>query len=252
MGGDKMEEILEVRDLHKDYVSGSGRVRVLMGVNLNVYRGEVVAIVGESGSGKSTLLNIIGGLDHGTRGGVKFMGESIEEMLEEEKEWYRNQKVGYVFQQHYLLQDFSAIENVMMPYLAYRYRRKECELKAEELLVGLRMGGRLDRLPKELSGGEQQRVSIARALMNDPDMILADEPTGNLDERNGEEVESLFFKLREEYGVSIIVVTHNGEVAGRSDRVLRLEGGKLEGGKLEGGKLEGEGLRGMGGGVGIG
>ena len=234
--------LLEVRDLYKDYVSVAGRVRVLMGVDLDLYRGEVVSIVGESGSGKSTLLNIIGGLDHGTGGGVKFMGESVEGMLEEEKERYRNQKVGYVFQHHYLLQDFSAIENVMMPYLAYRYRRKECELKAEELLEGLRMGGRMDRLPKELSGGEQQRVSIARALMNDPDMILADEPTGNLDERNGREVESLFFKLRERYGVSIIVVTHNVEVAGRSDRILRLERGKLKGEDLSVG----------GGGIGIG
>lgn len=209
--------------LYKKY----DQVEVLKGVDISVQKGEVVAIVGPSGSGKSTLLHILGTLDKADAGDV-FLNETLLGKLSDKKlAAFRNKHIGFVFQFHHLLPEFSAIENVCIPgWLAGR-KKAEVKQEAERLLKLLGLENRLENKPSELSGGEQQRVAVARALINNPDIILADEPTGNLDSANAKELHQLFFELRNKFGQSFLIVTHNEELAKLSDRILEMRDGKI-------------------------
>jgi lipoprotein-releasing system ATP-binding protein len=209
--------------LYKKY----DQVEVLKGVDISVQKGEVVAIVGPSGSGKSTLLHILGTLDKADAGDV-FLNETLLGKLSDKKlAAFRNKHIGFVFQFHHLLPEFSAIENVCIPgWLAGR-KKAEVKQEAERLLKLLGLDNRLENKPSELSGGEQQRVAVARALINNPDIILADEPTGNLDSANAKELHQLFFELRNKFGQSFLIVTHNEELAKLSDRILEMRDGKI-------------------------
>ena len=217
---------VEVRNLDKFYFMPGQRLEVLKGLNLTVSPGELVAVVGQSGSGKSTLLHILGAMDRPTSGSVRFGGRDLQELDAEGLAEFRRSSVGFVFQFHNLLPEFSALENVSLPQRisgAYRDRRKGKEMLA---LVGLET--RLHHRPGELSGGEQQRVAIARALVNQPRLVLADEPTGNLDSRTGTRVFELFREIQRDKKHTSIVVTHNARIASKCDRILKLENGSLE------------------------
>lgn len=213
--------LLEVTDLYKAY----GQVSVLRGVSLALKEGEVVALVGTSGAGKSTLLQIIGTLDTQDRGIVRFEGKALHQLDAKSKARFRNEKMGFIFQFHHLLPEFNALENVCMPgWLAGRKRDEVIE-DATQLLERLGIGHRLQHKPSQLSGGEQQRVSVARALINRPKLILADEPTGNLDTRNSEELFNLIFSLAQEIDVSFLIATHNLALAHMTHRVLTIQDG---------------------------
>jgi len=220
--------VLEARDVTKTYrgVDG-GTVNVLNGTNLQVARGEMVAIVGASGAGKSTLLHVLGALDRPSRGYVILDGEPIAERSDEQLAALRNRKVGFVFQFHHLLREFSALENVMMPLRIGGAGTKEARSRAEELLARMGLSGRMHHRPSELSGGEQQRAAVARALCVDPAVLLADEPSGNLDHSNAERLHDLFAELARDLEIGMVVVTHNRSLAQRADRALLLEDGKL-------------------------
>jgi lipoprotein-releasing system ATP-binding protein len=192
---------------------------------LKIEKGEVVSIVGASGAGKTTLLQIIGTLDSATSGGLFISGRNISELSRKALANFRNQHIGFVFQFHRLLPEFSAIENVMMPAWIGSMSDSEAKTRATELLNDLGLSDRSAHLPSELSGGEQQRVAVARALMNTPDVLLADEPSGNLDSENAAKLHDLFFELRDKLGLTIIIVTHNEELASRADRTLRMSDG---------------------------
>ncbi len=220
--------MIQVRKLYKTYYSGRLPLEVLKGVDLNVGRGEIVAIVGESGCGKSTLLNLIGGLDDITSGSVLIAGEDINKMNEDELSHYRNQKIGFIFQFHHLLPDFTALENVMLPFLAHRYHKHEAREKAVALLREVKLEPRLDHRPNQLSGGEQQRVAIARAFINNPAIIFADEPTGNLDEKTSEEIRELLWSLRDQHNLTIILVTHDEAKSNLADRKVKLAYGRIQ------------------------
>lgn len=219
---------LRTIDLRKTYISGHERIEVLKGVDIVVRRGEIISIIGASGTGKTTLLNLIGTLDRPTSGMVLYDERNIFELTDNELARFRNRDLGFVFQFHHLLPEFSAIENVMMPALISGMKRSEARKISAELLelVGLR--GKEDQRPYELSGGEQQRVAVARALVNKPRIVLADEPTGNLDRRTGESVHDLIWKLNKELKQTFIIATHNENLAKRSDRILRISDGKTE------------------------
>ena len=220
--------VLEAHDIAKSYRSGDGStLNILNGANLTVKRGEMIAIVGESGSGKSTLLHVIGGLDRPTRGHVVIAGESINDRTDDELATIRNKKVGFVFQYHHLLRECSALENVMMPMRSGGMAVAEARSRAAELLARVGLTARMDHRPSELSGGEQQRTAVARALAVDPAVLLADEPTGNLDHRNGERLEEVFSQLARDLEIGMVVVTHNRSLAARADRTLLLEDGRL-------------------------
>lgn len=220
--------ILEARDLHKSYVGGDGgEIHVLEGVNLDVRRGEMVAIVGASGAGKSTLLHVLGGLDRPTKGTVMLGGESVTGRDDVALSELRNRRVGFVFQFHHLLREFSALENVMMPLRIGGWETAKARRRAEELLTRLGLKPRMHHRPSELSGGEQQRTAVARALSADPAILLADEPSGNLDHTNAEMLHDLFAELARDLELGMVVVTHNRSLAARADRVLLLEDGKL-------------------------
>ena len=220
--------VLEAHDIAKSYRSGDGStLHILNGANLTVKRGEMIAIVGESGSGKSTLLHIIGGLDRPTRGYVVIGGESINDRSDDELATIRNKKIGFVFQYHHLLREFSAIENVMMPMRIGGMAVTEARSRAAELLARVGLTARMDHRPSELSGGEQQRTAVARALAVDPSVVLADEPTGNLDHRNSERLHEVFAQLARDLEIGMVVVTHNRSLAARADRALLLEDGRL-------------------------
>lgn len=221
--------VLECTDIHKYFPSESGKgdLKILQGVNLRVKKAEILSIVGSSGSGKSTLLHILGGLDHPASGDVFWQGESIYQYNKDQLADLRNKKVGFVFQFHHLLPEFTAVENVMMPALIQNQSMAKAEKRAAELLDRFGMSERLNHRPSQLSGGEQQRVSMARALTNNPSIILADEPTGNLDEKNTESILSLLFQLREIENVSIVLITHEKEIATRCDTVYSLHNGTL-------------------------
>lgn len=223
------EFVLECTEIHKHFPSESGKgdLKILQGVNLQVKKAEILSIVGSSGSGKSTLLHILGGLDHPTSGDVFWQGESIYQYNKDQLADLRNKKVGFVFQFHHLLPEFTAVENVMMPALIQNQSIAKAEKRAAELLDRFGMSERLNHRPSQLSGGEQQRVSMARALTNNPSIILADEPTGNLDEKNTESILSLLFQLREMENVSIVLITHEKEIATRCDTVYSLQNGTL-------------------------
>ena len=220
---------LVARELRRSYPGVSGpELHILRGVDLSVEWGEAVAIVGASGSGKSTLLHLLGALDRASGGSVHVGGADIAALSDEEAAELRNRRIGFVFQFHHLLRDFTALENVMMPALIRGEGMPAARTKATKLLDQVGLGERLSHKPRKLSGGEQQRVAVARALVNDPLMILADEPTGDLDTATSEDVQDILFEMKERHGVALVVVTHNRELAGRTERVLRLREGVLE------------------------
>ena len=211
----------------QDIVKRFGNLEVLHGVSLDVARGEIVSIVGASGAGKSTLLQIIGTLMEQNAGSVTIDGISTKGMSDVELSKFRNKHIGFVFQFHHLLEEFSARENVMMPQLIAGVGRQEAERRADELLSMVAMSHRAQHRPSELSGGEQQRVAIARALANSPDVVLADEPTGNLDSATREDIQRLFFELRQRTNQTFIIVTHDDTLAQMSDRKIVMSDGRI-------------------------
>jgi lipoprotein-releasing system ATP-binding protein len=222
---------LEARGVEKAYTLGDGRpLHILRGVDLTVRHGEAVAVVGQSGSGKSTLLHILGALDRPSTGEVILSGDPVHGQGSEGLARIRNRAVGFVFQFHHLLREFTALENAAMPALVAGMNGAEARDRAETLLRATGLGSRLDHKPWQLSGGEQQRVAVARALVNDPPLLLADEPSGNLDPETSEGLHDLLFRIREERGLSLVLVTHNRELALRANRILSLRDGVLEDG----------------------
>ncbi len=219
--------LLEIEDLRKTYFMEGRPIEVLRGVSLQLQRQEMVALVGKSGSGKSTFMHIAGTLDAPTRGRVAFEGEDLFAKSEDQLARFRSETVGFVFQSHHLLPEFTALENVMMPALVQRRPAGEAEKRALDLLEAVGLGPRVKHRPTELSGGEQQRVAIARALILKPRLLLADEPTGNLDDATGEEILRVLLELNASQGTSAIVVTHSERLAARLPRRLRLAEGQL-------------------------
>jgi len=222
-----MNNLLAVRDLHKSFVEGGNEIHVLRGVNLDLGEGERLAVVGESGVGKSTLLHILGTLDHFNSGEILFDGKQVPVKDEAALCRFRNRQIGFVFQFHYLLPDFSALENVMFPALVQGVEAGQARHQAEELLTLVGLKDRLSHKPGKLSGGEQQRVAVARAVILKPKLVLADEPTGSLDPRIGEGVQNLLFRLNEEHGIALIVATHNRQFAESIGRRAELREGLL-------------------------
>jgi len=222
-----MNSLLAVRDLHKSFFEGGNEIHVLRGVNLDVGEGERLAVVGESGVGKSTLLHILGTLDHFNSGQILFAGEEVPVNDEAALCRFRNRQIGFVFQFHYLLPDFSALENVMFPALVQGMEAAQARHQAQELLEVVGLKDRLSHRPGKLSGGEQQRVAVARAVILKPKLVLADEPTGSLDPRIGEGVQNLLFRLNEEHGIALIVATHNRQFADCIGRRTELREGLL-------------------------
>ncbi len=223
-----MTALLTARGIRKVFAGGDGQpLEVLRSVDVEVRRGEFVAIVGASGAGKSTLLHLLGALDRPTGGDVWLDGSRYADLDAAALAELRNRKVGFVFQFHHLLREFTALENVMMPLLIGGRGAREARSRAEELLSVVGLAGRMSHRPAELSGGEQQRCAVARALVHDPGLVLADEPSGNLDHANGERLHEVLFRLAREYETAVVVVTHNRQLAGRADRILLLEEGRL-------------------------
>jgi lipoprotein-releasing system ATP-binding protein len=220
--------LVEARGLHKSYWLGEKEIHVLRGASFALGAGEMASLVGPSGVGKSTFLHVIGTLDPPTAGEVLFDGRDAFGMSEEELASFRNRSIGFVFQFHYLLPEFTALQNASMPGLINRLSREEAEAQAKEMLEMVGLGERLDHKPGELSGGEQQRVALARALVLKPRLLLADEPTGNLDEATGEGIHQLLVELNQRLGIAAIVVTHNPRLAERMPRRLRLSEGLVE------------------------
>ena len=216
--------MIEVKDLYKSF----GALEVLKGVNLRVEKGEIVAIIGKSGAGKTTLLQIIGTLDRATKGQVLMDGTDVFAMKDKELAAFRNKHIGFIFQFHQLLPEFTALENVCIPAMIAREKENEYIARATKLLTELGLGDRLNHKPNELSGGEKQRVAAARALMMSPDIILADEPTGSLDTQNKKELSELLLKLRKEYNQTILLVTHDKDLAQMADRIIEIKDGIIE------------------------
>ncbi len=221
------DPILEARNVHKSFRQGPVTLEVLQGVSISVTTGERIAIVGASGSGKTTLLQILGGLDRPTTGQVLVDGKDIHRQSEQERGALRNRALGFVYQFHHLLPEFSALENVAMPLLVRRMRVADARAKARRLLERVGLGQRLDHRPDQLSGGERQRAAVARALVTEPKIVLADEPTGNLDGGNAESVFALMLELNRELRTSLIVVTHDMRLASRMERIFAIERGVL-------------------------
>jgi len=221
------ELVLEAAGVQRAFRQGPIDLQVLQGVNIAVRSGERIAIIGASGSGKTTLLQILGGLDKPTAGVVRIAGHDIHSLAEKPRGELRNRTLGFIYQFHHLLPEFSALENVAMPLLVRRMPKLEAMSRARAILERVGLGARLVHRPNELSGGERQRAAVARALVTDPRIVLADEPTGNLDGANAEQVFALMLELNRELGTSLIVVTHDRRLAARMDRVLELDRGNL-------------------------
>jgi lipoprotein-releasing system ATP-binding protein len=211
------------KDIHKSY----GQLEVLKGIDLQINQGEIVSVIGASGAGKTTLLQIIGTLDKPTSGSILFDNQDIATLSEKKLSSFRNKNIGFVFQFHHLLPEFTALENLYIPAFIAGVPQKEAHIRAMELLDFLHLSDRATHKPSELSGGEQQRVAVARALMNHPTLILADEPSGNLDSANARELHKLFFSLREKFNQTFVIVTHNQELADMSDRKLMMVDGRI-------------------------
>ncbi len=221
--------ILRAENIHKIFSLGKDvKLHVLKGISLEVKRGEIISIVGASGAGKSTLLHILGALDKPSDGRVFIDGIDIFKMSDSELAKFRNQKIGFIFQFHHLLPEFTALENVVMPALIGGKSLSEAKEKAYELLKEVGLADRINHKPSELSGGEQQRVAVARALMNSPDIVLADEPSGNLDSKNAEALHELIIELNKKIGQTFIIATHNEKLAERSDRIVKIVDGKIQ------------------------
>ncbi|MFC0262616.1 ABC transporter ATP-binding protein [Fontibacter flavus] len=218
--------ILSVKNVSKTYQSGSRKLTVLDDVNFEIHAGESIAIVGPSGSGKTTLLGLCAGLDSASTGSVVLHGNAFEKLTEDQRAAVRNQYVGFIFQNFQLLPTLTALENVMVP-LELK-KRKDAKEKAMALLEKVGLGDRNTHYPTQLSGGEQQRVSIARAFANEPKILFADEPTGNLDTETGEMIEDLIFNLNKDLGTTLILVTHDSELAKRTNRIIHIKGGKIQ------------------------
>jgi lipoprotein-releasing system ATP-binding protein len=215
--------MISAKGIHKQY----GSLEILKGVDLEIKQGEVVSIVGSSGAGKTTLLTILGTLDRPDKGEVIINGETVSGLNDKKLAAFRNKNIGFVFQFHQLLPEFTALENVIIPALIGKKNKKEAEKKAEELLELFNLKERIHHKPSELSGGEQQRVAVARALINEPSVVFADEPSGNLDSANAKELHSLFFKLRDQFKQTFVIVTHNSELAQMADRMLSMKDGRM-------------------------
>jgi lipoprotein-releasing system ATP-binding protein len=219
--------LIHVANVYKQYEQATNTVEVLRGVELHIAAGEMVAIVGPSGAGKSTLLHLMGGLDRPTRGSIYYDGVDLQKLRNQQLADFRNRHIGYVFQFHHLLPEFSALENTMMPALIQHRAKYAVQQEAQQLLVSVGLGERLHHRPGALSGGEQQRVAVARALINKPEVILADEPTGNLDRASGQAMQKLLRQLNEECGQTFVIVTHDREFAAHMDRLISLVDGKV-------------------------
>ncbi len=224
--------MVEVVGLGKSFETPGGSIDVLRSVNLKIGAGERVAVVGTSGAGKTTLMHLLGGLDRPTTGDVLFKGKSLFALRGAELDAFRNHTIGFVFQFHQLLQEFSALENVAMPLMIGGMKKAAATAKAAALLEEVGLGQRLTHKPGALSGGEQQRVAVARALVREPQLLLADEPTGNLDSSTSDEIVALLNQMHRTRGLTMIIVTHNSDLAGSLDRVLRIEDGRLVGDNL--------------------
>ena len=223
-----MSKILTTHQLCKTYMTGSQKVEVLKGIDLEISAGEIVVIMGPSGVGKSTLLHLIGGLDRPTAGEVLIDGDDLFSLRDRELAVFRNNAIGFVFQFHHLLPEFTALENVMIPGMMHGRDFAVAMEKAQSILDEIGLGQRLNHKPSELSGGEQQRVAVARALINGPRLVLADEPTGNLDKQNSEALYELILELNKKHGQTLIIVTHNELMATHAHRVIELEDGKIK------------------------
>ncbi len=219
--------LIHVDDVYKYYTQHQTRIEVLRGVGFSIARGEMVAIVGPSGAGKSTLLQLMGGLERPSKGVIRYAGVTLQQLREEQLADFRNQHIGFVFQFHHLLPEFSALENVMMPALIQRRAQQEARQEAQQLLIRIGLGDRMHHRPSELSGGEQQRVAVARALVNKPDIVLADEPTGNLDQAMSQSIQTLLRRLNKEHGQTFVIVTHDREFAAQMDRAISLVDGQV-------------------------
>ena len=216
--------MIKAKDIHLNY----GELKVLKGVNVNIEKGDFVSIVGSSGAGKTTLLQLLGTLENPTEGSIVINGTHITKLSDQELSSFRNKNIGFIFQFHNLLVEFTALENVCLPAFIKGENRKEVEERALELLKLLNIENRKDHKPNELSGGEQQRVAVARALINNPAIILADEPSGNLDSKNAEELHNLLLKLNKEMGQTIVVVTHNNELANITHKKMEIKDGVIK------------------------
>ena len=215
--------MIESKDITKSY----GDLKVLKGVNFTIKKGEIVSVVGASGAGKTTLLQILGTLDRADRGDIVFENKSTSALSKKDLAQFRNHNIGFVFQFHHLLPEFTAFENVCLPGYIGKRNKKEVEKRAKELLIQLGLENRIEHKPNELSGGEQQRVSVARALINDPALILADEPSGNLDSKTAKELHQLFFDLRDKFQQTFVIVTHNEDLAKMADCTLVMKDGLI-------------------------
>ncbi|MDD5449454.1 MAG: ABC transporter ATP-binding protein [Candidatus Omnitrophica bacterium] len=229
--------MLEAIGIHKVYKNGGKELRVLKGIDLKIEKGAFVSVLGPSGAGKSTLLHILGGLDKPTQGQAMVEGQDIYRLSDRKRAHLRNSKIGFVFQAYHLLPEFSTLENVMLPALIKKQTQGQCEAsrrdkdtraQAKEILRSVGLGNRAGHRPNELSGGEQQRTAIARALINEPEILLCDEPTGNLDSASGKEIIELLYKLNKEKGATVMVVTHDEQIAGKTDRVVHIRDGALQ------------------------